>query len=417
MLMEKNVHPVKSSAKSKEIPPAAELFNKVHPVKPSAKSKGIPPEAELFNRVKQNNLFGFPKLGDVVSGRIIGIKGSAIFIDLGAIGAGIIYGREFYEAKNFLKSLKLGKEIFAKVLDLDNEEGYIELSVKQAERELAWETLRKKKEKNEKITVKILGANKGGLLTKVANISGFLPVSQLSFEYYPRVDEGDKIKIARELQKLVGKELEVKIFDVDQEQEKLILSEKAQKLFELKKGFKNLKPGVIVEGEITGIVDFGAFIRFSPPKDLTGLDKKAGAQEMPTIPILEGLIHISELDWRMIDDPGKVVKIGEKVKAKIIEIADSRISLSLRALKKNPWDHIEKKYKKGDIIKGVVAKFNSFGAFVRLTPEIQGLVHISEFGTEAKMKKALNLGKKYEFQILQIDRENHKIALKMKMSN
>ena len=359
--------------------------------------------------LKQNNLVNLPKMGEVVSGKIIGTKGSAVFIDLGLIGTGIIYGREFYEAKDSLKDLKPGAEVFAKVLDMDNEEGYIELSLNQANQELAWKALQEKKENNETISVKILGANKGGLLGKVSDIAGFLPVSQLSFEHYPRVEEGDRSKIAKELQKLVGKEIEVKIFDINLEEKKLILSEKVKNLSGLKKVVNGLKPGSIVEGEITGIVDFGAFVKFPAP---------AGEALEPLEPrepvFLEGLIHISELDWQLVNDPSKIVKIHEKVKAKIIEIADNRISLSMKALKKNPWEGIEKKYKKGDIIKGEVVKFTPFGSFIRVSPEIQGLVHISEFGTETKMKKVLELGKKYDFQIIQIDEANHKIALKLK---
>jgi small subunit ribosomal protein S1 len=357
------------------------------------------------NEINQDDTLSLPKTGEVVKGKIIGTKGSAIFIDLGHVGTGIIFGKEFYEAKDFLKNLKPESEISAKVLDPDNEEGYIELSLKQANEELAWKTIQEQKEKQETINVKILGVNKGGLLTKVSGIPAFLPVSQLSFEHYPRVEQGDKLKIVRELQNLIGEELKVKLFDINQKEKNIILSEKAGTISKLKEVFKELKPGTIVQGEITGIVDFGAFVRFSLPS--SGAKPKEDAT-------LEGLIHISEMDWQMIDNPSKVVKIGEKIKAKIIEVAYNRVSLSLKALKKNPWENVEKKYKKGDIIKAKATKFNPFGAFIQISPEIQGLVHISEFGNEDKMKNALELGKEYDFQILQVEPKERKIALKLK---
>ena len=341
----------------------------------------------------ENEILRPPKIGEIVEGRVLATGRSAIYIDLGSLGTGIIFGKEFYQAKDVLKKLKIGDKLFAKIIDLENEEGFIELSLSEAGRELSWIELQQKKEADQTITVKILGANKGGLLAEIKGIRGFLPVSQLSPEYYPRVEGADKTKILNKLQKLIGKELEVKIFDLSPKEEKLIFSQKATEISKIKEFLKNYKVGDVVEGEVTGVVDFGVFIRLSPE--------------------LEGLIHISELDWQLIEDPSEIVKIGDKVKAKIVEITeDGRISLSLKALKENPWENIEKKYKKGDKIKGKVTKFNPFGAFVEISPKIQGLLHISEFGTQAKMEQALKIGEEYEFQILQIDPKEHRISLK-----
>jgi small subunit ribosomal protein S1 len=341
----------------------------------------------------KNDLLMKPaKVGEIAQGKIIGFGRASVFVDLGAIGTGIIYGREFYQARDELKKMKVGDKISAKIVDLENEQGYIELSLREAGKEISWADLKTKKENGETINVKILGANKGGLLAEVAGIQGFLPVSQLSQEHYPRVEGADKTKILRELQKFVGQILEVKIFDLDPKEEKLIFSEKATAADKIREILKNYKVGDIVEGEITGIVDFGVFVKFGPEN-------------------LEGLIHISELDWQLIEDPSEVVKVGEIVKAKIIDITDGRISLSLRALKKDPWQGIEKKYKKGDTVQGKVTKFNPFGAFVKIEPKIQGLVHISEFGTQEKMEQALKIGKTYNFKILQILPEEHKMTL------
>lgn len=343
------------------------------------------------------------RVGEIVQGKVVSSGMASLFLDLGPWGTGIIYGKEFYDGKEKLKSLNKGDSIFVKVVDLEDDDGYIELSLTKAGKEIAWEELRQKKEKDETIKVKILGANKGGLLAKVSDISAFLPVSQLSPANYPKVEGGDSSKILQELQKFIGKELEVKIFDFNKKEEKLILSEKAKEDKKVKKVLEKYKAGDIVEAEITGIVDFGAFVKIPVQKS----HSKEG------IDSLEGLIHISELDWQLIEDPSQIVKVGEKVKAEIIDISNGKISLSLKALKKDPWQNVEKKFKKGDIVEGKVTKFNSFGAFVQLTDKIQGLCHVSEFGSEQKMQDSLNPKKTYKFKILLIDSKEHRLTLKL----
>jgi len=239
---------------------------------------------DMKELLEKNNLMRPPKIGEILEGKIIGKARSAVYLDLGMIGTGIIYGREFQEAKDRLKDLKIGDNIFAKIIDLENEEGYIELSVSGATTELTWTVLQQKKEQEETVVVEILGANKGGLTTEISGIPAFLPVSQLSSTNYPRVEGADKSKILQELQKFVGKEMEVKIFDLNPREGKLILSEKAGGVEKIKEFLKNYKVGDVVDGEITGVTDFGAFIKFGQEN-------------------LEGLIHISELDWKIIEDP------------------------------------------------------------------------------------------------------------------
>jgi small subunit ribosomal protein S1 len=353
--------------------------------------------------LEKNNLFKPPKIGEIIEGKIIGKKASAVFVELGIRGTGIIYGREYYLAKENLKDLKKGDSILVKVIDLENEEGYIEVSASQAQKELVWEILKQKKEREEILKVKILGANKGGLITEVLGISAFLPISQLTVENYPQVEEKESSKIVRELQKLINKELEVKILDIDQKEEKIILSEKAGKSEKTKEVLKKYKVGEIVKGEISKICDFGAFLKILPKKK---------EEE-----ILEGLIPLSQLDWKLIDHPSEVVKIGQKARAKIIEISGDKLFLSLKALKKDPWQKIEEKYKKGEIIKGKVIKLNPYGAFVKVTSKIQGLCHISEFGSQSKMESALKIGEKYDFQILLLDSKEHRMILKFVTRN
>jgi small subunit ribosomal protein S1 len=352
----------------------------------------------------KSDSFKPPKVGEIVKGKIIGTGKSKVFLDLGPLGSGIIYGKEFYDAKAILRGFKIGDEIFVKIIDLENEEGYLELSLSQAGRELAWDTLKSKKEKNESIIVKFSGANKGGLLTEVSGIPAFLPVSQLSSEHYPRVEGGDSSKILRELQKFIGQELEVKIFDLDPKEGKLILSEKIKEMEKMKDILKSYEVGEIVEGEITAVIDFGVFIKFAPKPSLDVKDKD----------MLEGLIHISELDWQIVRDPSDIVKVGEKVQAKIIKISNDKVFLSLKALKEDPWTKIETKYKKGDAVGGKVVKFNPFGAFVQIDKKVQGLIHISEFTSYKDMEENLEIGKNYNFEILSIEPAEHKMSLRLK---
>lgn len=350
----------------------------------------------MKNIIEKNESLKFPRIGQIIQGEIINIGKASVFLDLGSQGTGIIYGREFYEAKDDLKALNIGSKISAKIVDLENEDGYIELSLSKADKELAFKELKELKEKDELIKVKIQGANKGGLLTKVSGIQGFIPVSQLSPENYPKVEGGDSQKILEKLQEFLGKELEVKIFSLDLKEENLILSEKAKDQEKTKEILKNYNVGNVVKGEITGVVDFGAFIKFGKEK-------------------LEGLIHISELDWQLIEDPSEIVKVGEKVEAKIVDISkDGRVSLSLKALKKDPWEGITEKFKKGDVVKGKITKFNPFGAFVQITSKVQGLCHVSEFGSQKKMEESLKVGEKYEFEILSIEPKEHRMTLKPK---
>lgn len=335
-----------------------------------------------------------PKIGEIVKGRVVGRGKSSVFVDLGNWGAGIIYGREFLRAKEVLKKVKEEDELFVKIVDLENDEGFLEVSALEADREIAWIRLREKKDSSENILVKILGANKGGLLATAYGVNAFLPVSQLNSSNYPRVEDGDTNKILRELQKFVGQEMEVKILDLDPREEKLILSEKIKETEKIKEVLKNYQVDNIVDGEVTGVVDFGAFVKFGPEN-------------------LEGLVHISELDWQLIENPADVIKVGDKIKLKIIDIANGKVSLSIRALKEDPWKGIEDSYEKGKIIKGKVTKFNPFGAFIEVAPKIQGLCHISEFGSKQKMEELLKIDSEYSFEVLLLDIKEHRLLLKL----
>src|SRR3989338_5634559 len=348
-----------------------------------------------------------PQMGSLVEGKVIGRDRSALYVDVGPQGTGIIFGKEFYLSKEAIKDLNVGDIVHAKIVEMENDDGYRELSLQDATKDLNWQKLRDLKASGEIIQVKITGVNKGGLLTSVNNMAAFLPVSQLSPENYPRVADADKAKILKELQKFIGKTLEVKALYLLAEENKLILSEKAKTEQAIKEILANYKKDDVIEGKITGIADFGAFIKFP-------VNEESNTQNLAPNTQIEGLIHISELDWQLVQNPAEMVKVGEIVKAKIIDITNNQVFLSLKALKENHWEKIEKEYKKGDTIKGKVSSFSPFGAFVEVLPKIRGLCHISEFASPAEMEAALKVGEEYQFEILLIEPKEHRMSLKLK---
>jgi small subunit ribosomal protein S1 len=344
--------------------------------------------------LEKEDQFKALRVDQIVEGKVIGRGRSAIFLDISPFGTGIIYGREFYNAKEELKEMGIGANISAKVVEVDNKDGYIELSISSASQELSWDKLKELKDNEELIEVKILGANKGGLLARVHGVNAFLPVSQLNADHYPRVEGADSNKILTAIQEFIGKDLSVKIFDISAKDSKLILSERAKDSEKIKEVLKKYQIGQVVKATVTGITDFGVFVHFGEEK-------------------LEGLIHISELDWAIVEDPSKIVKMDQEIEAKIINVNENKVFLSLKALKQDPWQDVNEKYKEGSVISSEVLKLNPFGAFVKVEEKIQGLIHVSELGSQDQMKEKLKVGEKYKFKILSVDPKEHKITLSL----
>lgn len=339
---------------------------------------------------------GILKEGEVINGLILSVGKNEVYVDVQGVGIGVVRGRELYDDEQILSSLKVGDEVFASVVEIENKEGNIELSFRKAGQERVWQTLREKMESREIIRTKILEANKGGLMVRINNVVGFLPVSQLAPAHYPRVEDGDKNKILSVLRGYVGQDFDTRIITAEQEGEKLIVSERAVIEGELIQKISKLSIGDVVEGEVTGVVDFGAFVKF-------GND-------------LEGLVHISELAWQRIEDPKDIVKVGQKVKAQIIAIDNDRISLSLKRLQKDPWEDAVKKYKIGQLISGKVLKLAPFGAFVELDSDIHGLAHLGELADNpiTDPNQVLKEGEEREFRIISIEPQEHRLGLSLR---
>ncbi len=332
-----------------------------------------------------------PVVGDLVEGPVINIEKSAVYVDLAPFGTGIIFGREYITARDIIKKINIGDVIAAKVTETDNKEGYIELSLKEARQALIWSEAENAINNKTILDLPIIEANKGGLIIEWQGISGFLPASQLKTEHYPRVADGDKDKILEELKKLIGTRISVSIIAAIPKEGKLIFSEKSPELKEKEKIIGKYKVNDEVTGTVTGTVDFGVFVKLEDG--------------------LEGLVHISEIDWSLVEDPRALFKIGQKINVKIIEIKDGKVSLSIKALMENPWIEAVKKYKKDMPVEGVIIKFNKHGALASIEEGIAGLVHISEFGSEEKLRKTLELGKSYSFKITLFDAKEQKMAL------
>ncbi len=332
-----------------------------------------------------------PEAGEIVDGAVIKVDKKAVYINMPPFGIGIIYGREYMNARDLVKHMNVGDVVTAKVVESENEDGYVELSLKEARQSLIWSEAEDHVKKKTVLDLPVKDANKGGLILDWQGIAGFLPASQLSGDHYPRVSDGDKDKILEELKRLVGEKLSVVMITAVPKEGKLIFSEKEHNQKEKEEIVSKYRMGAIVEGEITGIVDFGAFMKLEEG--------------------LEGLIHISEMDWGLVDDPRKLFRVGETVKAQIIEIKDNKVSLSVKVLKENPWKGAEKKYKKGDVVKGVIIKFNKYGALASIEEGVAGLVHVSEFGGEDKLRATIEMGKVYPFTITLFEPKDQRMTL------
>lgn len=329
--------------------------------------------------------------GDVIEATVSSVQKNEVWVDMGAQGSGVILRRELTRGQN----LEPGATVTVSVIDPEMDEGHALLSMRRAMKDRGWDELQRIFEAGEQVEIEPYDANRGGLLVELEGIRGFLPVSQLAAVHYPRVSGADKDEILQKLNALVGKPLKVRVLDVSRKDNKLIFSEKEAVKEDLQENFAKLNVGDIVEGVVTGVIDFGAFVNVDG---------------------VEGLIHISEISWERVDNPRDYLKVGEKVKAKIIAVENDRLSLSLKQTTEDPWLEQVKDFKKGDKVEGKITRITPFGAFVQLSPRVEALVHISEINSDdasVDPEKIFKLNEKKEFEILEIDKDSRKIALRL----
>lgn len=333
------------------------------------------------------------KTGDVVEGVITSVRKHEVWVDLGANGVGVVMRREIGHGQK----IEEGETVTVSVVDPELDEGHALLSMKRAAKDRGWDELQRLFDAQEIIEVTAYDANRGGLLVELEGIRGFLPVSQLAADHYPRVSGADKDEILQKLNALVNIPLRVRILDANRKENKLIFSEKEAVKDDMQSRLTELKVGDLVKGVVTGVIDFGAFVNVQG---------------------IEGLIHISEISWERVEDPRDYVKTGQEVEAKIIAIDKDRLSLSLKQMSDDPWLDEVKAFKKGQTVEGKITRITPFGAFVQLSPAVEALVHVSEISGDkedpADPTEIFKLNEKKEFKILDIDTDARKIALSLK---
>ena len=350
-------------------------------------AKTLSPMENLANELDQDFIpFG---AGDPVECTIISTSSHRILCDVGGLTCGFVPEKEF----SFdTKELKPGDKVIAAVMSMEGKDGLVVLSLRRADREKLWDTLKEKMENHSTLSVKVASANRGGLMVDAGGLAGFLPVSQLSVEHYPRVDGGDPSQILYKLRKLTGETMTVKIIAVDRNEEKLICSEK-EAMSESLGGVDTLfEIGEIVDGVISGIAPFGLFVNLKS---------------------IEGLVHISEVSWDHVSDLNKLFKVGQKIKSKVVKIENGKVSLSIKRLTDDPWLEHMKNLKIGETLEGEVGKVTAYGAFVKLPDGLEGLVHTSTVSGDVEKIKNLKVSEKHQFEVIELKPEARRIGLRL----
>lgn len=335
------------------------------------------------------------KPGELVEGLVIFKGKNKMLIDLGGVATGIVSGRELRDSLNTFRELNVGETVAALVLEEENDEGMVVMSLRMASQQKAWDRFHKMVTDEKTMKFVPQEANKGGLLANIDGIRTFLPVSQLSPSNYPRVNNADSSEIIERLKKFIGHTFSVKIITLDEAAGKIVVSEREAMAEERAKSLESLTIGDERDGIVSGIVKFGLFVAFDG---------------------LEGLVHISEIAWGHVKNPSEYAQVGDRVKVKIIGIDGEKLSLSIKQMTKDPWEEIAERYPVGKKVEGTVVRFADYGAFIGLEKDITGLVHLTEISHEkvTDPSQALKIGQKVEAQVINIDIDERRIGLSIK---
>ena len=352
-------------------------------------------EFQGFADLLEKDSIKIPQIGDIVKGIVVAASKAEVKLDVDGVLMGVVRGPELYNEVPEFSNLRPGDQIEAAVIDAENENGELELSFRLVGQEKAWANLRQALKDKSSVKVKIIDANKGGLISRYHQIDGFLPVSQLAPENYPRIVGGDKSRILEKLKSFVGQEFEVTIITLNEEDNKIIFSEKDVWNKKQRPALDKYNTGSVVDGRITAITNFGVFVSFGEN--------------------IEGLIHISELAWQRIDSPNEMYKVGDKIRAEIISIDGAKVFLSAKKLLKDPWLEASSKYQSGQVVEGTILKVNPFGLFVKLDEEIHGLAHISQLSLDSgkKISDLFQPDEVRQFEIVSISPGEHRLGLKL----
>ena len=340
-----------------------------------------------------------PQSGEIRTGVIASISPSQILVSIGAKSEGVVSGRELEQlTAEEREALKVGQEVPVFVVNPEDANGNVVLSLKRAQEQISWDNVEKLVSSDEVVESKVMGFNKGGLIVGVEGLRGFVPSSQISAMRRSQ-STGDTPE--QRWQKMIGQPITVRVIEVDRERRRLILSERAAST-ESRQSIKErvieeLEEGKVYTGRVTSLANFGAFI------NINGAD---------------GLVHLSELSWEHIDHPREVLEVGQEVKVKVINVDKDkkRIGLSVRALQEDPWRARVEKYSVGQLVEGVITRLTKFGAFARLEGDIEGLIHISEIADHRieHPKEVLKEGEVKSLRVIRIDPEQHRIGLSLR---
>jgi small subunit ribosomal protein S1 len=342
-----------------------------------------------------------PARGEIREGVIARLTPSEILVDVGAKSEGVISGRELDSMEDAArKALAIGQTVLVYVLDPEDRNGNILLSLSRAREEQDWRDAELLMGSQEVYAGTIAGFNKGGLIVKLGNVRGFVPASQLG-PARRRRSEGDTPE--QKWARMVGEPVQVKVIEVDRGRNRLILSERAaaKESREAQKDrlLAEIKPGDVRKGYVISLAEFGAFV------DIGGAD---------------GLVHLSELSWKHVTHPNEVLKVGQEVEVVVLNVEHERkrIGLSLKRREDDPWTVIQKKYQIGQLISGTVTKLAKFGAFARIEgeDEIEGLIHVSELsdGHIEHPRESVNEGQTLTLRVIKIDADKRRIGLSLK---
>ncbi len=344
--------------------------------------------------------------GQIIKGNIVAIHKGEILVDVGGRAEGVVSGKEMKLEGETLDK-QIGDEVLVYVVKGENDLGQIELSIRRTGTARKWFELTKAQQEDKSVKVSVIEANTGGVIVNIGGgLRGFVPTSQLdNSRIYPLGEYTSKEDAGKELQaklaELIGKELEVKVIEIDREKNRVIFSEKqvtsSADMEKRSETLSKVKVGDTLKGEVTGIAPFGLFV------SAVGL---------------EGLVHLSEISWDKVTNPADFHKVGDKVEVQLIGIEDGgkRVAYSLKRLQKDPWDEIVKKYKVGQRVTGEVTKIVDYGAFVRIDDGLNGLIHISELSDKLVKDpgKIVQVGKSYELEIISMSRDERHLGLSLK---
>ncbi len=332
--------------------------------------------------------------GELIEGVVVSVSHGEVLVDVGAKSEGIVTGSELEDADSSYKNFKPGDTVMAKVVQAENAQGYIVLSLRKAEKDKKWKDAEDAFKTGSVLEATVIEYNKGGLLCDCLGLRGFIPLSHLDRSHFAndiaKFAAGSEAELKESLKVLSGKVLKVKVIEFDIEKNRFVLSEKDAMVSyseeSREKRLSEIKSGTTLEGIVTGIMPFGVFV------DLEGV---------------EGLVHISEIAWEKVSNPSSYFTVGQTISVLVLGIDDQskKLALSVKRLSKNPWETVEAKYPVGTKVTGKVSKIVPFGAFVTLEKGLDGLIHVSEASGPLKE------GEEVEAVVIQVDGAGQKLAL------